>query len=713
MAPQPPQQQQRGSSCSPTPGLSAPQCSQRRPFAAPAQHDPRPCAIPAQRQLQNRSRWAHRRGTGSGGGPSLHTPQASRAPSRVVPNSPTVPYASPNFSSSGGGAARQPKDDHELTALPVRVVGVGGRTTGALASLAQQQDFSAQVWYLDHDAKQLQASQLTNVALLRPDAPPGTSAEDLLSAEDLQNVVGPVFLPDGSLGAGITFLLASAGDSKPSGADAVAEVAAALRRAGHFTVAVVTCPFEFEGPRKGAAAGKLLDALQKVAHMTVTVEQEVLAKSSGPSGPSMTAAEAKAIADRALEHAVRCVATSVRVTELLVVSNGAAAWHSRARGNLRRRMTPPLQQLLTSPGTAVLGRGQAVAHSGLLQRLGVAETMQQLAADAVRAAAESPFLERCLGDEARAPAGLVCSITLPPDYLDALGGAGQLPSATRLAAQAGGGLLVDLLGGHCNVLVCAQPGPVHGHSPDSDEVRVEATLLVVRHPPGMQPPPPAGAQAGTRQRGTLGISGRVAQTRERVRLPPSAWSAMSALAGGTAAAPGRPAATPASAAAANGAVKQQPGQQQAQQPVRRQYNSPFTRPVAPPQQQPGGAGAGAAPQQEAPGTVGDFLVDSLTAQSLDLPPAAAKWRQHIRRQAAASLRSLVVTEETVDDDGTDEEPDGSWGEQQQAGPEGVLGGLLGALGGGAKRGRPAREMTVRERASSMLEKDRSGSYDSE
>lgn len=247
--------------------------------------------------------------------------------------------------------------------------------------------------------------------------------------------------------------------------------------------------------------GALVEELQDIAHTTVAVEQALL--TANTQGMTVTAAQAMGIADGALEHAVRGVASALRVPELLVLANGGAAWHGKvgvnekpcwdfppifpplllhivwlttpvccwqcfetfffcgclcatqhsskvgschaaqARGNLRQRMSTPLQQLLTRPGTVALGRGLAGMRAPLPTD---GTALQCLAADAVAAAADSPFLQGGLKDAA----GLLCCISLPASA--------QGAATARLAVQAAAGGLMEALGNSPvakNMLICA------------------------------------------------------------------------------------------------------------------------------------------------------------------------------------------------------------------------------------------------------------------
>ena len=140
---------------------------------------------------------------------------------------------------------------------------------------------------------------------------------------------------------------------------------------------------------------------------------------------------------------------------------GALIWHGRDLRRYKRLLSPPLQRLLTCPGTAALGRGVAsmpasYAHQVpkalatlclapllyclLLQccpfmvwavalhllfwlcplvafhpvccatvQMGPGQSLMHLASDAVRAAAESPFLEEAV----KKASAILCCISMP------------------------------------------------------------------------------------------------------------------------------------------------------------------------------------------------------------------------------------------------------------------------------------------------------------
>jgi hypothetical protein len=294
-------------------------------------------------------------------------------------------------------------------------------------------------------------------------------------------------------------------------------------------------------------------------------------------------------------------------------------WHGRDLRHFKRILPPPLQQLLSRPGTAVLGRGLATMPADAAHRMGAAQAFMHLASDAARAAAESPFLEGAL----QAASGVLCCIDLPP-HEQAFGREGGPPAplpglesgeaarrAAHLSAQAAAGALGTLSGPACqDFVLTAQPRASLSCSSDGGLVQVEATLLVMRQE-GEEAAAPAPGAAGRIRRQPLlqqaqyGVGPAVPppprkQPAAPQRLPSSSWAAMSAVAGGKAAGPTPQQATPAASQqhAATSARASPPAQQQRSLPSTPNFfggGQPKHR-QQPQQQQPAQP---AAPQQPA------------------------------------------------------------------------------------------------------------------
>ncbi len=63
----------------------------------------------------------------------------------------------------------------------------------------------------------------------------------------------------------------------------------------------------------------------------------------------------------------------LQAQEVLRSSRGALMWHGRDLRHFKRIISPPLQQLLTQPGTAVLGRGLASMPAASAHQMGAAQ----------------------------------------------------------------------------------------------------------------------------------------------------------------------------------------------------------------------------------------------------------------------------------------------------------------------------------------------------
>ena len=114
---------------------------------------------------------------------------------------------------------------------------------------------NAELWYLDVDKAALDAAPTPNTILL-PKEDDAAAAEGRLAPAELQRIVGRAASDAGGRGninagtdGAVTFVLAPAA-AAPGGAATVLQIVAALRAAGHFTVAAVTQPFAFEGHAK-------------------------------------------------------------------------------------------------------------------------------------------------------------------------------------------------------------------------------------------------------------------------------------------------------------------------------------------------------------------------------------------------------------------------------------------------------------------------------
>jgi len=685
--------------------------------------------------------------------------------------------------------------------VEVKLVGVGTRGAAALQRLlANGKSVSdvADVWCVDVDKNVLDGvgSFARGVIVAKEgndsSSTAGSNSDSSLSlegavngplsAEDLRAIVGRTASDAagrgniGSADGGVAFVIAPAA-AIPGGPALVLQLVSALRAAGHFTVAAVTAPFGFEGAAKAEQARALVHALEEKAHLVAVTEQEVLLQAFGDS--QLTVSEATDISDNALEHTARSVLQAVQAQEILKSSRGALMWHGRDLRHYKRLLSPPLQQLLTCPGTAVLGRGLATLPSESGHSMGAAKALMHLASDAVLAAAESPFLDGAL----ESASAVLCCINLPPigqPFIDSSGavvpfGILQTPEgerhATRMAAQAAAGALRSITGRSCDDFVlCVEPRPADEVSVadgNAASVQVSATLLVLRSPNAPENSSGSSSSGGnaaasaareyTTASSSPSSSSGPASTSvissnsppqgspqvpsaQPQRLKPSNWSMLSAMAGGA----GKANAAAAAAAATAESSSSVPPAQEKQNPASSSSNlsivapplfsggkqSSATRPATPPSTTVPAAATTAASSSSsstaapvpvrkiddqpplAPTktttppssvgkervTVGDYLAESLTAQSLDLPPAAAKWRQAQRAEKLRERRLVVWEVDEI-------EP---WEEEEEERSGGLLVGML-----RGRRPEKKKKVDLKSRVAGMLAQEREDAWEAE
>lgn len=610
-------------------------------------------------------------------------------------------------------------EEQKIEEVPVKFIGIGSRGASALQKLigstiesgsGEANDVKSQsnveLWYVD-DFNAKPPEQVARYAkAISIDGE--TSSTRPISNENLISIVGKSASDAGGKGnigsgdGGVVFLLAPC-YAVPGGPALLTQLTAALRSAGHFTVVALAAPFGFEGTVKVAQARGLMQALQQQAHLVVVMEQDVLLQVFGES--QLTVAEATDIADTALEHTALSVLQAIRAREVLKSSRGALMWHGSELRHFKRLISPPLQQLLTRPGIAVLGRG--VASLPILTEDILTEKdpksfllqLMQLASEAVFSAAESPFLDGRLENSS----AILCCITMnwsdDPELvsdgedLDQLNGkiAAEEHRTLRMTAQAAAGALRTLAGRFCEeFVVCISPTALRfgllNHSSDNAKggniLRMEASLLVLG--------PQSVSADKYNHNGSLLNSGQTRSistngttpapvNRKQSKLPTQSWGMLSAIAGG--------------GGARSPASKGSPAKHEQQQQQRQRTPTPKPPVVVKKPDQPITKYSKKLGRNSE--SMGDYLAASLSAQSLDLPPAAAKWRQAQRADFTKEKRKLIVWE--VDEVQPWEEDGGDEG-----GSEGFLGGLLGRRG-------PERKVDLKRRVAVVLERDREDS----
>lgn len=574
-------------------------------------------------------------------------------------------YAGEQFSSSKErGTVVQ---DGTRLEQPVTCVGFSGRGIDAMRRLHEFGGLpsSTKMWCLDSDVAILDAAKSFASTLL-------VDAENKFSPADVRGIIGRTASDaggQGNIGSGdgsLAFILAPS-TGIPGGSESLLQLAHSFRAAGHFTVVAIVSPFDFEGSLKKNQSKQLVADVSSLAHLVVVLDQDVLLQQSYGED-TLTVAESTEIANAALEHTVRCVVQAVCASEMLKCTQGGLMWHGQELKHFKRLISPPLQHLLTQKGLGVLGRGLAILPDKAAASMGQSAAMMHLASEAVASAAESPFIEGVL----EKAGGVLCCLRVPRIHS---GNDKDAERAYRMAAQAAAGALKTITGRSCEeFLIYVDPYDIkEGH--DTSSLQMEATMLLLWSDENLL----HGEKPSWKSSWDLAPStqetgpARVATPKKQNNTSPQSWGMLSAIAGGE-------------------QGTQKPKSQETKPAV--QANKPKRPVVVKP-----------TPEEKARTqktrqnvTVGDYLAESLTAQSLDLPPAAARWRQE-HRSGQFKQRRLVVWE--VDE----EEP---W-ESEDSKSKNPLKAILGGDRGSGKR----KKVNVRDRIAGVLAQDRDEAWEAE
>lgn len=600
-----------------------------------------------------------------------------------------------------------------VASIPVTVAGFSGRGIDAVRRLLQNgglaQNDRTSVWCLDTDPNILEASKgYAQTVLL----------EKNLTPSDVRAIIGNTASDaggKGNIGSGdgsLAFVLAPS--NMAGGTESLLQLTHSFRAAGHFTVAAIVSPFAFEGEMRKKQSKQLVADLAALAHVVVVLDQDVLLQQSyGENAETLTVAESTEIANAALEHTVRCIVQAVNAPEMLKSTQGGLMWHGKELRHFKRLISPPLQQLLTQKGVAVLGRGLALFPASAAQSMngGYAAAMMHLASEAVAGAAESPFVEGVLSKAG----GVLCCLRVPAIGPD---GDEEAEKAYRMAAQAAAGALRTITGRACdNFLVYVEKDEggagvgIGAGSADPEHFKMEATMLMLWSEENLLSgdvraswksswnledvggkggigSESSDVAVGTNGGSVLKKSGEAIAKPVPDKEKSASWGMMSAMASGRKTAPGKDT-TDGKTASAPGFFSQKAATG-SDSDAKPSTISGVKRPVvvkrSPAEKPPPGGNKA----REENISVGEVLAESLTAQSLDLPPAAARWRQE-HRSGELRQRRLVVWE--VDENEPWEESD-----SKPANPfKAILGG---------RKSDEKKKVNVRDRMANVLANDR-------
>ena len=265
-------------------------------------------------------------------------------------------------------------NDSMVSSAIIKVVGVGGGGGNAVQHMCEDVT-DVEFFALNTDGQALSKSKVQNVLQIgtnltkglgagaNPEVGKRAATEDRAKIEQLLGGADMVFITAGM-----------GGGTGTGGAPVVAEVA---KEMGILTVAVVTKPFPFEGPRRMKAAEYGIDELTQHVDSIITVPNEKLLSVLGKGASLLDAFNA---ANDVLGNAVKGVSELITKPGLINVDFA------------------DVRAVMTDMGLAMMGMGQA--------------TGENRAREAAEAAISSPLLEDINLDGAK---GVIVNITAGMD----------------------------------------------------------------------------------------------------------------------------------------------------------------------------------------------------------------------------------------------------------------------------------------------------------
>lgn len=266
--------------------------------------------------------------------------------------------------------------DHEPDGFArIKVVGVGGGGNNAVDSMFDIGLQNVEFYVVNSDLQALKRSKCPNRIQIGAEMTRGRGCGANPSLGEQCMADAREEMAESLQGADIVFVTAGLGGGTGTGAAPV--VAKIAKEMGILTVAVVTRPFKFEGPRRSRSAEGGLEKLREACDTMIVINNERLLETVGPKVPMR---EAFKIADNVLAQAVTSISDLVATPGLINVD---------------------FEDIRTIMG----GRGGAVMGVGI----GKGENRAQ---EAVKKATSSPLLDKIVIDGA---GGVLICVTGGPD----------------------------------------------------------------------------------------------------------------------------------------------------------------------------------------------------------------------------------------------------------------------------------------------------------
>ncbi|WP_457621301.1 cell division protein FtsZ [Persephonella sp.] len=244
----------------------------------------------------------------------------------------------------------------------IKVFGVGGGGSNAVARMFQEGLQDVELYIINTDMQHLNSLPVPNKIHIGESVTRGLGAGSKPEVGEEAAKENLETIKEAMEGADMVFIAAGLGGGTGTGASPI--IAQAAKELGILTVAVVTKPFDFEGPQRAALAEEGLKRLKDVVDTYIVIHNQKLATIAGK---RFTFGEAFKLVDGILYKAVRGITDLILVPGLVnvdfadvktVMENGGKALIGVGSGRGESKIEEAVISATTSPlleGTSIQG----------------------------------------------------------------------------------------------------------------------------------------------------------------------------------------------------------------------------------------------------------------------------------------------------------------------------------------------------------------------
>ncbi len=244
----------------------------------------------------------------------------------------------------------------------IKVFGVGGGGSNAVARMYQEGLQNVELFIVNTDLQHLESLPVPNKIHIGENVTRGLGAGSKPEVGEEAAKESINVIKERMEGADMVFIAAGLGGGTGTGAAPV--LAQAAKEMGILTIAVVTKPFDFEGPRRAKIAEEGLLVLKDVVDTYIVIHNQKLAQIAGK---RFTFKEAFKLVDDILYKAVRGITDLILVPGLVnvdfadvrtIMENGGKALIGVGSGKGESKIEEAVMSATTSPlleGTSIKG----------------------------------------------------------------------------------------------------------------------------------------------------------------------------------------------------------------------------------------------------------------------------------------------------------------------------------------------------------------------